>query len=378
MSLDVARATPACPWIRVLAPLALCAGLLACPVWGQAATPGPVGAEEPTLIYMDNDFLGPGESDIQSVIPLLHLHNARLIGLGVVSGDAWMAEETQHLLRFMEIAGRPDVPVLRGAVMPLLRTQAEMAAWETRYGRLAWKGAWNAPEPGASYHPDDPDLVPPMPEGAPKLRASDEDAAHFLIRMVHEHPGQVTVISAGPLTNIALAVRLSPDLPSLARELVFEGGYLDVNTAQVLDGADYATDFNFLFDPEAAHIVLTAPWKRMTSVGHVAAPNIMVTQDVVDRIGAAGTPVARYFKQYAKTGEPYWDEVAISLALDRSLVTKEFTARMDVDIAPGPDYGRARVWSDEWAPKGLQPVHVVVTVDKARFIEGFVQAATQP
>jgi inosine-uridine nucleoside N-ribohydrolase len=321
---------------------------------------------------MDNDFLGPGESDIQAVIPLLHLHNAKLIGLGVVSGDAWMEEETQHLLRFMEIAERPDVPVLRGATMPLIRTPDEMAAWESRYGRIAWKGAWNA-----DAHPTDPDLVPPMAEGRPRLKPSSEDAAHFLIRMVHEHPGQVTVISAGPLTNIALAIRLSPDLPRLAKELVFEGGYLDVNTAQVLDGADYATDFNFLFDPEAAHIVLTAPWKRMTSVGHVAAPNIMVTQDVVDRIGAAGTPVARYFKQYAKVGEPYWDEVAISLALDRTLVTKEFVARMDVDIAPGPDYGRARVWSDDWAPKGPQSVHVVVSVDKARFIEGFVQAATQ-
>jgi inosine-uridine nucleoside N-ribohydrolase len=350
-------------------PLAFCAVLFGAPAMAAA--------DPPTLIYMDNDFLGPGESDIQSVIPLLHLHNAKLLGLGVVTGDAWMEEETQHLLRFLEIAGRADVPVLRGATMPLLRTQSEMAAWETQYGRLAWKGAWNAPEAGATYHPDDPDLVPPLPEGQPTLRASDEDAVHFLIRMVHEHPGQVTVITAGPLTNIALAIRLSPDLPRLAKELIFEGGYIDVSTAQVLQGADYATDFNVLFDPEAAHIVLTAPWKRITSVGHVAAPDIMVTQDVIDRIGAAGTPVARYFKAYAKIGEPFWDEVAISVALDRTLITKEFEARMDVDVGRGADYGRARVWNAAWAPKGLQPVHVVVTVDKARFIEAFVHAATQ-
>ena len=349
------------------------ARLLACAVLLLA--PAAARAAEPDLIYFDNDFLGPGESDIQSVIPLLHLKDARLIGLGVVSGDQWMEEETQHLLRFLEIAGRTDIPVMRGAVMPLIRTQNEMAAWEAQYGKIPWKGAWNPP--GDGFHPNDPKLVPPLAEGAPKLKATGEDAVHFIIRAVHEHPGQVTIIMAGPLTNLALAIRLSPDVPSLAKELVFEGGYIDVNAAQATQDADYSTDFNVLFDPEAAHIVLTAPWKRITSVGHVSHPDIVVTQAVVDRIGASPAPVAQYVKRYAKLGEPFWDEVTVSLALDRTLITREYEARMDIDIQHGADYGRARLWNDKNAPPGLQPVHVVVTVDKARFIEGFVRAASQ-
>ena len=288
-----------------------------------------------------------------------------------------MEEETQHLLRFLEIAGRPDIPVLRGAQMPLLRTQGEMAAWEAQYGPIPWKGAWNAPRPGKTFHPDDPELVPPLVEGAPKLRASDEDAAHFLIRMVHAHPGQVTVIAAGPLTNIALAVRLSPDLPSLAKEIVFEGGYIDVNTAQVLENTNYATDFNFLFDPEAAHIVLTAPWRRITAVGRVAAPDLLVTPEIAARIGAAGTPVALYFKQYCKVGQPFWDEVTTALSIDRSLIITQFEARMDVDLQRGASYGRTRIWSAPWAPAGLQPVHVVTAVDRGRFIDEFAHAASQ-
>ncbi len=344
-----------------------------------ALAPLAAKAQAPALIYFDNDFLGPGESDIQSIIPLLHLKDAKLIGLGVVSGDQWMEEESQHLLRFLEVAGRTDVPVLRGAVMPLLRTQREMAAWESQYGKIPWKGAWNAPDPASGYvfHPDDPAFVPPLAEGKPAIKAADEDAAHFIVRQVHEHPGQVLIVTAGPLTNLALAIRISPDVPALAKGLVFEGGYIDVNTAQATDDADYSTDFNVLFDPEAAHIVMTAPWKHITAVGHVAAPNIMVTQAIVDRIGASPSPVAQYVKRYARTGEPFWDEVAVSLAIDPTLVTKSFEARMDVDLMHGADYGRVRLWSDKFAPPGLQPVQVTVTVDKARFIDGFVAAATR-
>ena len=350
--------------------LVLCAALALAPLAARA--------EPQTLVYFDNDFMGPGGSDLQSVIPLLHMKDAKLIGLGVVSGDQWMEEETQHLLRFMEIAGRPDIPVMRGATMPLLRTQTEMAAWAAQYGAIPWKGAWNTPAPQWKWvvHPDDPLLVPPMEEGQPKIAAASEDAAHFIIRQVHEHPGQVLIITAGPLTNLALALRLSPDIPSLAKGLVFEGGYIDVNTAQATDDADYSTDFNVMFDPEAAHIVMTAPWKHITSVGHVAAPNIMVTQQIMDRIGAAPTPLAQYLKHYAKVGEPFWDEVAVSLAIDPTLVTKSFEARMDVDLMHGADYGRARLWNGKFAPAGLQPVQVIVSVDKARFIDGFVAAAT--
>ncbi|MFZ0268296.1 nucleoside hydrolase [Caulobacter sp.] len=362
------------------AALGLSALLASCMLAGGAfaQTAAAAPAPQPKVsIFFDNDFLGPGQSNIQSLIPLLRDDRVKLLGVGVVTGDAWMTEETAHALRFLEIAKRPDVPIHRGARMPLMRTQAEMANWEARYGKVPFKGAWSTPRPGRTYHPQDPDLIPPMPEGAPTIKASSEDAVHALIRNVRAHPGEVTIVSAGPLTNIALALRIAPDIADLAKEIVIEPGKLDTAVARVTGNTDYATDFNFLFDPEAAHIVLTAPWKRVTVMGNVTAA-AKATQPLVDRIGAAGTPVATYLKTYARIGQPLWDEITVAVAIDRSLVTEELVARMDVDTLPGPSYGQPVVWSAQMAPNsGEREVHIVRAIDVDRFVETFAAQASK-
>jgi inosine-uridine nucleoside N-ribohydrolase len=352
--------------------------LLACLSLASSASAAPAApAPAKVSIFFDNDFLGPGQSNIQSLIPLLRDERVKLLGVGVVTGDAWMTEETAHALRFLEIAKRPEVPIHPGARMPLMRTQAEMANWEARYGKVPFKGAWSTPRPGRTYHPQDPELIPPMPEGAPTIKASDEDAVHALIRNVRARPGEVTIVSAGPLTNIALALRIAPDIAGLAKEIVIEPGKLDTAVARVTGNTDYATDFNFLFDPEAAHIVLTAPWKRVTVMGNVTAA-AKATQPLVDRIGAAGTPVATYLKTYARIGQPLWDEITVAVAIDRSLVTEELVARMDVDTLPGPSYGQPVVWSAEMAPdSGEREVHIVRAIDVARFVETFAAQASK-
>ena len=348
----------------------LAAALLACCV-------SPVAAQEARQkIFFDNDFLGPGQSNIQALIPLLRDERVELVGIGVVTGDAWLKEEVAHTLRFLEIADRRDVPVLAGAEMPLLRDQGEMKAWEAQHGAIPWKGAWNAPKPGRSYHPDDPALVPPLPEGAPALAVAREDAVTFLIRQVRAHPHQITIVTAGPLTDIALAVRVAPDLPALAKGIVIEGGGLDNALARVTGNSDYATDFNFLFDPEAAHIVLGAAWPRITVLGNVTG-SAKMTPDLATRIGKAGTPVARYVDAYARRGQPLWDEITAAVAIDPTLVTDEVVLRMDVDLSHGPAYGQAQVWSAALAPAGTRDVHLVRAIDAGRFVARFTAQASR-
>ena len=331
-------------------------------------------AAEPIYVIEDNDFLGPGGSDVQSVLPLLANPAVTLLGLTVATGDGWENAEAAHILRFLEIAGRPDVPVADGAAYPLVNSVARMRQWEHRFGPIPWKGAWG----GLGSIEAIPAVEPPvgrLDEGAPHIRTVGEPAAMFLIRQVHAHPHQVTIVEAGPMTNLALAIRLDPGFASTARQLVFMGALIDRNMMAATGNANWAGDFNLLFDPEAAHIVLTADWPRIVSLGDVS-DEVVMTHGLMDRIAAVRTPVTSYLKRYAAP-LPLWDEMAAAVAVDPSLVTRSVDAYMDVDLTDGVDYGHAHVWSAALAPKGmgLRPVTIVQDIDTRRFVDGFVQDA---
>jgi inosine-uridine nucleoside N-ribohydrolase len=332
-------------------------------------------AAAPRLFIEDNDFLGPGGSDIQSVLPLLADPGIKVLGFTVATGDAWCDEEASELLRFLEIARRTDIPVYKGAVYPLINTPARMAAWERMYGTLPWKGAWNdSVRPDSKPHVNAPYLVPASPAGTPVAKPAEGSAVAFLIQQVHRYPHQITIFEAGPMTNLAMAIRIDPSFASLAKELIFMGGMLDGNLAQVTDDANVFTDFNFIFDPEAAHIVLTSPWAKITSLGRVTNQTKM-TPALVARILDVRTPVTEYLAKFA-SGLPLWDEMAAAVAVDPTLVTKQTVALMDVDIDHGMHYGQARVWPKQTAPhQGEQPVTIVQAVDLARFYTAFVHAA---
>src|SRR5712692_3113908 len=127
-------------------------------------------------VIVDQDARGPGTSDQQAILVFLQSDKFDVLGITTVSGDQWVKEETQHVLRLLEIAGRTDVPVIQGAKFPLLNSKEESERWETLYGKLEYKGCWTErfeaqrstiyDEP---YHP--PDVVPPMREGEPHIKA---------------------------------------------------------------------------------------------------------------------------------------------------------------------------------------------------------------
>jgi inosine-uridine nucleoside N-ribohydrolase len=341
-----------------------------CLAWQAAAA-------APRLFIEDNDFLGPGGSDIQSTLPLITDPSIRVLGFTVVTGDGWCDEEAAYLLRFLEVAHRTNLPVLKGAVFPLVNSYTRMRAWEQAYGTIPWKGAWNPAKQGDLAHSTEPWKVPDNPDGNPTTKPADGSAVQFLIAQVHKYPHQVTILAAGPMTNLALAIRIDPAFAGLAKELVFMGGMVDGNLSQVTRDADNFTDFNILFDPEAAHIVLTAPWAHITSVGKITNETMM-TPELTARMAAVRTPVTMYLAKNASR-LPLWDEVAAEIAIDPTLVTRKIDALMDVDVDHGMHYGQTHVWPPQTAPhQGERVVTVILGFDIPRFYDRFIKAAQAP
>jgi purine nucleosidase len=359
---------------RPLAPLARLMALLALTLLA-----GVCGAQEPGArrkVIIDQDAFGPAGSNLQAILMLLQASDADVLGITIPSGDGWRDEEVSHTLRLLEIARRTEVPVHPGAVFPLVNTQQRTRVWEQLYGKLFYKGAWTESWPAegtarrSPYHAD-PFLVPVSPAGTPKIKASSESAAAFLVRAVHEYPGQVTIIAAGPLTDLALASRLDPQFASLARELVFMGGSYNPVAADNAFAEEYANaprrEFNMRFDPEAASIVLHEPWRKITQVPIDPTTRTFFKPEFFRQLSTGRAPFDPYLAEF---GQPYpmWDELAVAVWLDPSIVTRSATLLVDIDTSFTAGYGDTLSWSVGAGPGlGERPVLVVQDVDVARF-----------
>ena len=129
-------------------------------------------------------------------------------------------------------------------------------------------------------------------EGEPSIKPSTEDAAHFLIRQVHAHPNQVTIYAAGPLTNIALAISIDPHFAELTQGIVIMGGSLSPQTGDPEFANNPRHEFNFWFDPEAAHITLRAHWPRIDLTTVDISIKTAFTKAMLEDIGKSPNPAA--------------------------------------------------------------------------------------
>lgn len=348
------------------------------------ALAAPLFAAQRRLVLIDQDGSGPGGSNQMAMLALLQSPQVQVLGITMVTGNSWRDEETLHTLRMLELTGHADVPVARGAVFPLVRTQRETQLREPLDGKMVWLGAWgemDAQGTGSArkMQPREPYAIPPMPEGKPTIKPIEEDAAHFLIRQVHAHPHQVTIFAGGPLTNIALAVSIDPHFAELTQGIVLMGGSLNPQTSDPEFAMDPRHEFNFWFDPEAAHIVLRAAWPRVDVTTVDVSIKAMFTQPMVDAISKSPSPAARYIAAWSQDRYYMWDELAACSLLDPSIITKEKAMYMDVDLHRGPTYGDTLTWSEKSRPAtGVRLVHAQLDVDLARFQKMFVDLMTRP
>jgi purine nucleosidase len=330
-----------------------------------ALTPGSAIGQK-RLVIIDQDGSGPAGGNQMAMMVLLQSPQVEVLGITMVTGDGWRDEEVQHTLRMLELIGRTNVPVVPGAVFPLVRTQEETRIAMQMFGKPSWLGAWGPMGHGAWE-------IPPLREGSPKTQPAAEDAAHFLVRQVRAHPGQITIVALGPLTNIALAISIDPKFAEQTRGIVMMGGSLNPQSDDLELVTNPRYEFNFWFDPEAARIVLRAHWPRIDLTTIDVAIKAMFTKEMLDALSRASSPAAQYIARYSKERYFMYDELAACAWLDPSIITKTHDLYMDVDLSHGPSYGQTLTWIEKYKPAtDVQLVHAQVDVDVAKYTKMFL------
>src|SRR5579862_5131295 len=241
------------------------------------------------LIY-DQDHRGPLSTDTVATLMLLQAENIDLLGICTVSCDMWAKQETAYALRLLEIMGRPEIPVYMGAQEPLLNTKAEAQMRYQMFGSRSlgdegYVGCFAKDAPGR----DELNPLPPYNRFA-QIKAQPEPAADFIIRTIRANPHEVTMYCGGPMTNLALAIMLAPDIVPITKEVIFMGGGIHHSTSSV----------NVYFDAEAAKIGFRAPWPKFTLVTTDLAEEVHMQDDgkvdaIVER---AHFPIADLFREY--------------------------------------------------------------------------------
>ena len=337
-------------------------------------------------VIIDQDAFGG--VNLQPILLVIQSPDVEVLGITVESGDGWQKESVAHTLRLLELIGRTDIPVVPGATYPLINSQEETRRWEQLYGKLPYKGAWMESWPDYNtvnrphYHPAD--VVPPLAEGAPTTRPAAEVAAAFLVRKVREFPGEVTVLALGPFTNLALAAKLDEGFAANAKELFLMAGSFNPDGSKVDEFSmqfinNPREEFNSRWDPEAARIMLHAPWRKITVVPTDATIGTKLTPALAREAAAADTPAARYLGRYGEIGFPLWDETTVACWLQPALIRHTDRLAMDVAIDHGAAYGLTLSWPPGGGPGLGEPdVTVVRAIDIPGLERLFVHLIRQP
>jgi inosine-uridine nucleoside N-ribohydrolase len=201
-----------------------------------------------------------------------------------------------------------------------------------------------------------------------------------MVEQVHKYPGKVSIFSAGSLSNIAAAVRMNATFATNAKELVIMGGYVDLNLLQVTSdfNQNLGSDINFIVDPEAAHIAVTADFPSITIVGNVANTIFLSNSMVQSITSKAPNLYSDLLKDYLFF-LPMWDETAAAIMAYPEIVTKSIEVYMDVSTAyDSPFYGGTYLWGNDFKPAHTRKVNFVLEVDNDALFKKLDLALSYP
>ena len=222
-----------------------------------------------TRVIIDTD---PGIDDAQAILFALFCGEFEIDALTTVFGNVPAKTAAANVLRLLEMAGRPEIPVYLGAVEPLVRRRLHYA-----------------PEVHGKRGLGDLKLPPP------KGKIQKNYAAVELVRRIVQAPGEITILALGPLTNIALAIRLEPQFVKHVREIIFMGGIVAGH-----GNVSAVATANVFNDSEAAKIVFNAGFRCLTMVGQDVTRPTRMLPERRERLRQAGGEIAEFLYEITR------------------------------------------------------------------------------
>jgi purine nucleosidase len=298
----------------------------------------------------------PGVDDAHAIMMAFAYSEAQIEAITTVSGGASLERATANACTILDVLEQ-DVPVYAGCGRALVARTPDASFVMGKDGL------------GDSGYPPS------------KRRVADEHAVHALVRLANESPGELMLVAIGPLTNLALATRLDPTLPTKYRRLVVMGGSIR-GTGNITPAAE----FNAYTDPEAAAIVFDA-WPGLTLISWETTMDHCLTAEQVETLMAMDSPRAEFFRRitrgmiefnYEFLGRqllPEPDALAVAVALEPDIVRKAEAHYVQVELAGHHTRGQTTVdWYDQ---TGHEPnVNLVLEMDAKRLWE-LMQAAVR-
>ena len=297
---------------------------------------------EKTKIILDCD---PGHDDAVAIMLAAREPSLELLGVSVVAGNQTLENTQRNARNVLQWLGA-DIPVYAGCDRPMVRDKVIAA---DIHGSTGLDGP----------------VFPPLTK-----KLEPEHAVQFLIRSLLESEGDITVVTTGPMTNLAMAMRLEPKITEKIRRIVLMGGsFTNGNVTP-------AAEFNILADAEAASVCFRSG-RPITMVGLDVTRKALCYPEIVERMGRIGNRASNLFValmgHFCKTqkqifgweGGPLHDPVTIAYLIDPEvLVTKPMNVQ--IDIRSTQSYGRTNC--DYYGYQKLPPTaDVAVDIDVARF-----------
>lgn len=296
-----------------------------------------------TKIIMDCD---PGIDDAIAIMLAGKNPAIEVMGISVVAGNQTLDKTTKNALGVCEFLGL-DIPVYSGCPKPIVRENIETA--EHIHGESGIDGI----------------EFPPL-----KTHAQKQHSVLYIIDTLRNSNGDITLVPTGPLTNIAMAIRLAPDIIPKIKQIVLMGGsYSSGNITP-------AAEFNIYSDPEAAHIVFTSGCK-IVMAGLDVTKKVLCYPSVIERMKKINNCASELFckiitaynkhekDSYGIDGAPLHDPVTIAYIIDNSVLTTKHI-HVDIDIHSEQSCGRTNC--DIYGHLDKSPnAYVAIDIDVDKF-----------